>query len=67
MSNELKDRLCNTLTLIFLDLARLFILYVDGSKDRGDDTALHRVDPTDGKEKQILYLFKALFPAEMDY
>ena len=63
----LKDRLYNAPTLMFPIFDLPFILYTDSSKERGYGAALYQVDPTDGKEKPVLYLLKTLTPAEQNY
>lgn len=63
---ELQDKLCTAPVLAFPDFDRNFILYVDGSKERGFGVALHQEDK-DGNEKPILYLSKELSAAEKHY
>ena len=64
--DTLKDRLCNAPTLNFPDFEKDFILYCDGSKERGFGAALHQIDP-DGVERPILFLSKSLLPHEKNY
>ena len=64
--NELKDRLCNAPTLAYPDFDRDFILYCDGSKERGFGAALHQLD-ANGVERPVLFLSKSLLPHEKNY
>jgi hypothetical protein len=57
---------CVAPTLAYPDFNRSFILYTDGSHERGFGVALHQLD-ADGIERPILYLSKALTPAEWNY
>jgi hypothetical protein len=63
---ELKTLLCSAPTLAFPDFDRDFILYTDGSKERGYGVALHQLD-SEGVERPILFLSKALNAAEQNY
>jgi hypothetical protein len=63
----LKDRLCNAPVLKFPDFDSAFRLYVDGSREWGFGCALHQFDPTTKTERPILFLSKALSPAERSY
>jgi hypothetical protein len=49
---ELKDKLCTAPTLAFPDFEPPFILYVDGSKERGFGAAIHQLG-TDDIERPI--------------
>ena len=62
----LKDRLCEAPQLAFPDFDKPFILYVDGSKERGFGAALHQVGE-DGIEHPVLFLSRDLTPAEQKY
>jgi hypothetical protein len=62
----IKDKLCNAPVLALPDFTTLFILYMDGSHERGFGAALHQIG-TDGVERPILYLSKALLLAENNY
>ena len=62
----LKNRLCNAPTLAFPDFSRPFILYTDGSKEKGYGAALHQVG-ADGIERPILFLSRDLSGPETRY
>ena len=62
----LKSRLCNAPTLAFPDFSRPFILYTDGSKEKGYGAALHQVG-ADGIERPILFLSRDLTGPETRY
>ena len=64
--DKLKERLCNAPTLAFPDFAKGFILYCDGSKERGYGAALHQIGP-DQIERPILFLSKQLSAPERNY
>lgn len=58
---ELRERLCSAPTLMFPDFDRDFILYVDGSRERGFGAALHQIDlsnPDKPTERPILLKIK---------
>lgn len=63
---RLKEALINAFTLIFLDFILPFILYVNGSKEKGYEITLHQIG-RDKIKKSILFLFKSLFDAEIRY
>jgi hypothetical protein len=62
----LQDRLCSAPTLAHPDFKKPFILYVNSSKEYGFSAALHQVGE-DGVERPVLYISKALSPAEANY
>ena len=62
----LKDRLCSAPTLAFPDFHQPFILYTDGSKEKGFGAALHQIDK-EGMERPILFLSRDLSNAETRY
>jgi hypothetical protein len=62
----LKEKLCSAPTLAFPNFDRPFILYVDGSRERGYGVALHQED-LEGVERPILFLSKELNPTEENY
>ena len=64
--DQLKEKLCNAPTLAYPDFDKGFILYCDGSHERGFGAALHQEDH-EGTEKPILYISKALLPHEKNY
>jgi len=64
--DTLKDKLCTAPTLMHLDFSKGFILYCDGSKERGYGAALHQKD-NEGIERPILYLSKTLDKHERNY
>ena len=63
---EVKAKLCSAPTLAFPDFNNPFILYTDGSKQRGYGAALHQLD-SEGVERPILFLSKSLSAAEKNY
>jgi hypothetical protein len=63
---ELKRELCKAITLAFSNFSLPFILYVDGSKERGYGVTLHQKNP-DGEKRPILFLSKCLTDAETRY
>lgn len=63
---ELKSQLCAPTTLAYPDFERPFLLYVDGSQERGFGVALHQIGD-DNVERPILYLSKTLSPSERLY
>ena len=52
--------------MAFPDFLKDFIIYVDGSKERGYGVALHQKD-NEGIERPVLFLSKALNAAEKNY
>jgi hypothetical protein len=64
--HTIKEFLCTAPTLAFPNFDRMFILYVDGSKELGFGVAVHQEDD-DGVERPVLYLSKDLSPAEMNF
>ena len=65
---ELQHRLCTAPTLAFPDFSRGFILYVDGSRERGYGVAVHQLDTADPPvERPVLFLSKTLTAAEQRY
>lgn len=67
---ELKVKLTTAPTLAFPDFTKDFILYCDGSKERGYGVALHQVqDVEEGEERErpVLYLSKTLNQHERNY
>ena len=63
----LKDKLCNAPVLAYPDFKRGgFIIYVDGSKERGFGVSVHQPDEN-GKERPILFLSRLLTDAETRY
>jgi hypothetical protein len=64
--NTLKDKLCNAPVLAYPDFNQGFILYTDGSKERGFGVALHQKD-SEGIERPILFLSRDITPAEHNY
>ena len=64
--DKLKRQLCLAPTLAFLDFSREFVLYVDGSKQRGFGAALHQAG-ADGVEQPVLFLSKVLLKHEQNY
>ena len=64
--DSIKLILCDAPTLAFPNFLKPFILYVDGSKERGFGAALHQMGE-DGVERPILYISKDLSPAEKNY
>ena len=62
----LKTKLCSAPTLAFPDFNRPFILYTDGSKEKGYGAALHQVG-ADGVERPILFLSRDLTGPETRY
>lgn len=63
---ELKEKLCTAPTLAYPDFSKPFILYVDGSKEKGYGAALHQVG-ADGVERPVLYISRDLSDAETRY
>jgi hypothetical protein len=63
---ELKKQLCNAIIKVFSNFSRLFILYVDESKKRNFEIALHQIEKND-VERFILFLFKSLIEVESRY
>jgi len=67
---QLKEKLCSAPTLMFPDFNREFILYVDGSREKGFGAALHQIDITDPDrpiERPVLFISKSLTAAEERY
>lgn len=64
--NALKSALIDAPTLAFPDFSRDFILYCDGSKERGYGTALHQLDHK-GIERPVLFISKQLNAHELRY
>lgn len=63
---SLKRKLTTAPVLGFPDFSRAFILYVDGSRERGYGVAVHQTD-VEGIERPIVYLSKTLSDAEKNY
>jgi hypothetical protein len=63
---ELKKQLCNAIIRVFSNFSRFFILYVDESKERSFEIALHQIEKND-VERFILFLFKSLIEVESRY
>ena len=64
--DELKELLCNALTLAFPNFLKNFYIYVDGSKKCSYSVALHQKD-NEGIEQLVLFLSKALNTVEKNY
>jgi hypothetical protein len=63
----LKDCLYNALVLKFPNFNLVFCLYINRSREWGFGYALHQFNPTTKTERPILFLLKALSPAERSY
>ena len=63
---RLKEELIKAPTLAFPDFSLPFILYTDGSKEKGYGIALHQIGK-DGIERPILFLSRSLNDAETRY
>jgi len=62
----LKERLCSASTLAFPNFRESFILYTDGSKERGFGAALHQLDKG-GEECPVLFSSRSLSEVETRY
>jgi hypothetical protein len=63
---ELKKQLCNAIIKVFSNFSRLFILYVDESKERNFEIAFHQIEKNDVK-RFIFFLFKTFIEVESRY
>lgn len=62
----LKERLCGAPVLAHPDFSRGFKVYIDGLLKWGFRAAIHQTQP-EGEERPILFLSRALLPAERNY
>ena len=63
---KLKTTLCIALILVYFDFFKSFILYVDDSKKKEFETAIHQVNKED-VERSILFLSRDLSDAKTRY
>jgi hypothetical protein len=63
---KLKKQLCNAIIKDFSNFSTFFILYVDESKERDFEIALHQIEKNDVK-RFILFLSKNLIEVEFRY